>query len=103
MLSISPNVHQPSLTWSDLARVRNLHKFAHAGDVQLLAGVNTEAAVSCCRGKRCELRVCHMNERRVVSTLEIDVRLLFDAVIDNSLEAVAFANWRNGARHAVIE
>ena len=65
--------------------------------------MNTEAAVSCCRGKRCELRVCHMNERRVVSALEIDLRLPFDAVIDNSLEAVAFANWRNGARYAVIE
>jgi hypothetical protein len=44
-----------------------------------------------------------MNERRVVSALEIDLRLPFDAVIDNSLEAVAFANWRNGAGHAVIE
>jgi hypothetical protein len=44
-----------------------------------------------------------MNQRRVVSALEIDLWLLFDAVIDNSLEAVAFSNWRNGARHAVIE
>jgi hypothetical protein len=44
-----------------------------------------------------------MNERRVVSALEIDLWLLFHAVIDNGIEAVAFANWRNGARHAVIE
>jgi hypothetical protein len=97
------DVDQSSLTWSDLARARDLHKLTHAGDVQLFSSVNTEAAVSCCRGKRCELRVCHMNERRVVSALEIDLRLPFDAVIDNSLEAVAFANWRNGARYAVIE
>jgi hypothetical protein len=44
-----------------------------------------------------------MNDRRVISALEIDLRLPFDAVIDNSLEAVTFANWRNGARYAVIE
>src|SRR4029077_6830199 len=95
--------HQPSLTWSNLARARNLHKLTHAGDVQLFLGVNTEAPVSCCRGERCELRVCHVNERRVVSALEIDLRLPFDAVIDNGLEAVSFANWRNSAQYAVIE
>ena len=50
-----------------------------------------------------EKNLNHMNQRRVVSALEIDLWLLFDAVIDNSIEAVAFANWRNGARHAVIE
>jgi hypothetical protein len=60
---------------------------------------HTEAAVPCCRGKRCELRVAHVNQRLVVSALEIDLRLLFDAVIDNGIEAVAFANWRNSAGH----
>src|SRR6476620_6523868 len=64
---------------------------------------HTEAAVPCCRGKRCELRVAHVNQRLVVSALEIDLRLFFDAVIDNGIKAVAFSNWRNGAGHAVIE
>src|SRR5690349_6823960 len=67
------------------------------------SGVNAEGAVPCGRGKRCELRVAHVNQRRVVAALKIDLGLLFDTVIDNSIEAVAFANWRNGARHAVIE
>ena len=44
-----------------------------------------------------ELFLAHMHQRRVVSALEIDLRLLFDAVIDNGIEAVAFANWRNSA------
>jgi hypothetical protein len=65
--------------------------------------VDAEAAVTCRRGKRCELRVTHMHQRRVISALQIDVRLIFDAVVDNSIETVAFANWRNGAWHAVLE
>jgi hypothetical protein len=50
-----------------------------------------------------ELRVRHMNERHVITRLEIDVQLLFDAVIDNGIEAVAFTNWRNVDGHAVID
>ena len=71
--------------------------------VSSFSGMDAEATVTCCRGKRCELRVAHVNQRRVVSALEIDLRLLFDAVIYNSIEAVAFPSWRNGAGHAVIE
>jgi hypothetical protein len=33
----------------------------------------------------------------VIAALEINLRLLFDAVVDNGIETVAFANWRNGA------
>ena len=71
--------------------------------VQMFLGVDAEAAVPCRRGKRCELRVAHMHQRRVIAALEINLRLLFDAVVDNGIETVAFANWRNGAWHAVIE
>ena len=63
----------------------------------MFLGVDAEAAVPCRRGKRCELRVAHMHQRRVIAALELNLRLLFDAVVDNGIETVAFANWRNGA------
>src|SRR5262245_9898314 len=36
-----------------------------------------------------------MHQRRVIAALEINLRLLFDAVVDNGIETVAFANWGN--------
>jgi hypothetical protein len=43
----------------------------------------TEAAVPCRGGETGELCVAHMNQGRVISALEIDLRLLLDDVVDN--------------------
>ena len=73
------------------------------GDVQLLSGVNAEAAVSCCRGKQCELRVAHMNQCLMIATLQVNLGLMLDAVVDHRIEPIAFASWRNRTWHAVVE
>jgi hypothetical protein len=39
----------------------------------------------------------------MISGLQVDLRLLFDAVVDNHIEPIAFANRRNSARRAVFE
>jgi len=93
-----------TFTNSPMHRVLSLTKRAlPSSSVEAFSSVGAEAAVTCRRGKRCELRVTHMHQRRVISALQIDVRLIFDAVVDNSMETVAFANWRNGAWHAVLD
>jgi hypothetical protein len=35
----------------------------------------------------------------MISALQVDLRLLFDAVVDNRIEPVALADWRNGTSH----
>jgi len=39
----------------------------------------------------------------MISALQVDLRLLFDAVVDDRIDRVAFADRRNGTRRAIIE
>ena len=71
--------------------------------VQMFLGVDAEAAVSCCRGKRCELRVAHMHQRRVIAALQVNLGLILDALVDHRIEPISFAGWRNRTAHAVVE
>src|SRR5262245_35139489 len=63
--------------------------------------VDAEAAVPRARHQPRELRLADVNERRVIAAFEIDVRLLLDAVVDDDVEIVAFADGGNRAELAV--
>jgi len=49
----------------------------------------TEAAMLRVGGEAGELLLAHMHQRRVVSALDIDFRLILDAGVDHHIEAVA--------------
>src|SRR5262245_66657937 len=63
--------------------------------------VDAEAAVPSARHQPRELRLADVNERRVIAAFEIDVGLLLDAVVDDDVEIVAFADGGNRAELAV--
>src|SRR5262249_14310057 len=63
--------------------------------------VDAEAAVPRARHQPRELRLADVNERRVIAAFEIDVGLLLDAVVDDDVEIVAFADGGNRAELAV--
>jgi len=65
--------------------------------------VNAETGVPCRRREGRELGMAHMNQSRVISALQVDLRLLFNAVVDNRIEPIAIANWRNRTRRTVLE
>jgi hypothetical protein len=44
-----------------------------------------------------------MYQRLMISTLQIDIRLILNAVVDHGIEPIAFTGWRNCTGHAVIE
>ena len=44
-----------------------------------------------------------MNQGPVIAALEIDLGLLVNAVVDQRVQAVAFADGGDGAAHAVLE
>src|SRR6516165_11414955 len=48
-----------------------------------------------------KLRLADVNQRRVIAAFEIDVGLLLDAVVDDHVEIVAFADGGNRAQRAV--
>ena len=45
----------------------------------------------------------HMDQRRVIAALHVDLRLRLDAIIDDNIQCVAIANRRDGAISAVSE
>src|ERR1700730_11500555 len=63
----------------------------------------TEATVPRRGGETGELRVTHMDQGRVVSALEKDLRLLLDAVVDNEVQPVTLSDGGNGASRAVLK
>ncbi len=49
-----------------------------------------------CVGRQArKLRVTHMKQRLVIASFHIDVRLCLDAVVDDYIQPVAFADGRN--------
>jgi len=50
-----------------------------------------------------EFSAVHVNECGVVTTFHIDIGLCVDAVVNNNIESVAFADSRNSAARAVAE
>ncbi len=44
-----------------------------------------------------------MDQRGVIAAFHVDLRLFSDAVIDDSIQRVAIANWGNSAADAVPE
>jgi hypothetical protein len=43
-----------------------------------------------------KLRMTQMKQRLVIAGFHIDLRLCLDAIVDDEIQAVAFANGRNG-------
>src|SRR5262249_53454776 len=65
------------------------------------SGVYAETPMRRIRGPLCKLRLTQMDECFVVTSLQIDLRLPIDALVDDHIESIAFANRRNGAVSAV--
>jgi hypothetical protein len=39
----------------------------------------------------------------MIATLQVNLGLILDAVVDHRIESIAFAGWRNRTSHAVVE
>src|SRR5262245_5767189 len=63
--------------------------------------VDAEPTVPRARHQPRELRLADVNERRVIAAFEINVGLLLDAVVDDDVEIVAFADGGNRTELAV--
>src|SRR5262245_45475528 len=82
-----------------LLRARDLHKFGHRPS----SVVDAETAVPRRRRERSELRMGHMNQRLMIATLQVHLRLVVDTVVDHRIKPVALTGWGNSAGQAVIE
>src|SRR6266542_2991952 len=65
--------------------------------------VAAEARVTLLRHELRELRMAHVDQRRVIAALEINFRRLIDAVVDHDIEPVALAESRHCAAIAIRE
>src|SRR5260221_12348761 len=65
--------------------------------------VRAKAPVRCIGRQPRKLRVTHMKQRLVIASFHIDVRLCLDAVVDDDIQPVAFADGRNRTVYAVAE
>ena len=65
--------------------------------------VNAEMPAPRVRDELRELRVAQMDQRRVVTSFEIDLGLVGNAVVNDDVELIANTNRRNSAVSAVLE
>ncbi len=65
--------------------------------------MRTEASMPGMRGQARKLGATHLKQRLVIAGFHIDIRLRFDAVIDDDIQSVAFANGRNRTIRAIAE
>lgn len=57
-----------------------------------------------CVGRQAsKLRMTQIKQRLVIAGFHVDLRLCLDAIVDDEIQAVAFANGRNGTVRAVAE
>jgi hypothetical protein len=65
--------------------------------------VDTEMPAPRVRDELRELRVAQMDQRRVVTSLEVNLGLVGNAVVNDDVELIANTNRRNSAVSAVLE
>jgi hypothetical protein len=75
----------------------------HATKPELVLIVDTETPAPCLLCAGGELRMSQMDQCRVITALQVDLRLCLDAVVDNDIKPIALAGRRNGALSAVFE
>jgi len=57
-----------------------------------------------CVGRQArKLRVTHVKQRLVIASFHVDLRLCLDAIVDDDMQPVAFADGRNCTVCAVVE
>ena len=62
-----------------------------------------KAAMQCVGRQARKLRMTQMKQRLVIAGFHIDLRLRLDAIVDDEIQSVAFANGRNCTVRAVAE
>ena len=65
--------------------------------------LGAEASAPCRPDHLGEFILCHVDEGRMISRLEVDVGLRTEAVLDDHFEPIAWPDRRNGARLAIVE
>jgi hypothetical protein len=65
--------------------------------------MDTETAVPRRRRERSKLRVAHMNQRLMIATLQVNLRLVLDTVVHHRIKPITLTGWRNRAGPTVIE
>src|SRR6266576_3185277 len=66
-----------------------------ADTTDLSSVVRAKAPMQCVGRQARKLRMTEMKQRLVVAGFHIDLRLRLDAVVDDEIQSVAFANGRN--------
>src|SRR5438874_8852840 len=73
------------------------------GRRQRVSIVNAETTMPRLRHHAGELRLIDMDERGVVASFHIHLRLASNAVVDDHVQSIAFADWRHRAMGAILE
>jgi hypothetical protein len=65
--------------------------------------MRAKAPMKCVGRQARKLRMTQMKQRLVIAGFHIDLRLRLDAIVDDEIQSVAFANGRNCTVRAVAE
>jgi hypothetical protein len=65
--------------------------------------MRAKAPMKCVGRQARKLRMTQMKPRLVIAGFHIDLRLRLDAIVDDEIQSVAFANGRNCTVRAVVE
>src|SRR5215204_3641294 len=88
------------------SRVRDDHRPGERASLgpRLRSGsLSTEPAVACVRVQAGELALAHVHKRLMISSFEVEIRLLLDALVNDHVEPIARAHGRDRATRAVVE